>query len=123
MDAFFYEHRDETLYIGEMTHYPFPVHVHDVVEVVCVTAGTIRLSINGISYNLCPGDVAVVFPLTPHGYEQIGEGALGFDLEGFGARAAYTVDGEDPAVVDVANFNAALATFDVRGLSVHPGSA
>ena len=77
MDAFFYEHRDETLYIGEMTHYPFPVHVHDVVEVVCVTAGTIRLSINGISYNLCPGDVAVVFPLTPHGYEQIGEGALG----------------------------------------------
>ena len=65
------------------------------------------------------GEVRIAF--TPD--EEIGEGALGFDLEGFGARAAYTVDGEDPAVVDVANFNAALATFDVRGLSVHPGSA
>lgn len=77
MDAFFYEHREESLYIGEMTHFPFPVHVHDVAEVLCVTAGSVCLSIDGISYALSPGDVAVVFPLSPHGYEEISEGAQG----------------------------------------------
>ena len=65
------------------------------------------------------GEVRIAF--TPD--EEIGEGTLGFDPETFGARAAYTVDGDDPAVVDVANFNAAEAVFTIRGVSVHPGSA
>ena len=77
MDAFFYEHRDETLYIGEMTHHPFPVHVHEVAEVLCVTAGSVRMNIGGVSYRIGPGDIALVFPLTPHGYEEIEEGSLG----------------------------------------------
>ena len=73
----FYEHREENLFIGEMTHFPFPVHVHDQAEMISVTESSIRLNINGTDYDLFPGDVAVVFPLTPHSYVEIGENASG----------------------------------------------
>ena len=66
----FYEHRDEHLFIGEMTHFPFPVHVHELAEMIAVTSGRIRISINGTEYTLVPGDVAVIFPLTPHSYDE-----------------------------------------------------
>ncbi len=55
--------------------------------------------------------------------EEIGEGAALFDLEGFGADFAYTVDGGDVGGIEYENFNAAAATLTVRGLSVHTGSA
>ena len=67
----FYEHREEKLFIGEMTHYPFPPHVHEVAEMVVVTSGRARLMIDGIDYDLSPGDAAVVFPLIPHSYEEL----------------------------------------------------
>ncbi len=73
----FYENRDEHLFIGEMTHFPFPVHVHELAEIVAVTSGRIRISINGTEYTLVPGDVAVIFPLTPHSYDEISENASG----------------------------------------------
>ena len=34
----FYEHRNEHLFIGEMTHIPFPVHVHDQAEILAVVS-------------------------------------------------------------------------------------
>ena len=55
--------------------------------------------------------------------EEIGEGAMLFDIPGFGADFAYTVDGGDAGDIEYENFNAAAATVTVRGLSVHPGSA
>ena len=55
--------------------------------------------------------------------EEIGEGASLFDVEGFGAAYAYTVDGEDAGEISYENFNAASATVTVHGFSVHPGSA
>lgn len=55
--------------------------------------------------------------------EEIGEGTYGFEPERFGAKLAYTVDGDDVALVENANFNAASATFAIRGVSVHPASA
>ena len=67
----FYEHRDETLFIGEMTHYPFPVHMHEMAEIMCVTSGSVRFSVDGNAYLLSPGDVAVVFPLTIHSYDEL----------------------------------------------------
>ena len=73
----FYEHRAEHLFIGEMTHSPFPVHVHELAEMIAVTSGFIRISINGTEFTLSPGDVAVIFPLTPHSYDEIGEDASG----------------------------------------------
>ena len=63
--------------------------------------------------------IAVCF--TPD--EEIGEGASLFDVEGFGAAYAYTVDGEDVGEISYENFNAAAAVVTVHGFSVHPGSA
>ncbi len=68
-----YEDRDIPFFIGEMTHYPVPVHLHEVSEIVCLTAGRADIRINGIPYTLDPGDVAVFFPLTPHSYEFLSE--------------------------------------------------
>ena len=55
--------------------------------------------------------------------EEIGGGASLFDVEGFGAAYAYTVDGEDAGEISYENFNAAAAVVTVHGFSVHPGSA
>jgi len=55
--------------------------------------------------------------------EEIGEGADLFDVQGFGAAYAYTVDGGDVGEIEYENFNAAAAIVTVHGLSVHPGSA
>lgn len=55
--------------------------------------------------------------------EEIGRGADRFDLEGFGAAFAYTVDGGDVGGIEYENFNAASAVVEIRGLSVHPGEA
>ena len=61
----FYENRDEQLFIGEMTHIPFPVHVHNQAEILAVVSGTVRFTVDDTEYTLLPGDVAFVFPLTP----------------------------------------------------------
>ena len=55
--------------------------------------------------------------------EEIGEGAELFDIPGFGADFAYTVDGGDAGSIEYENFNAASATVTIHGFSVHPGSA
>jgi tripeptide aminopeptidase len=70
-------------------------------------------------------------PSIPHGKvcigftpdEEIGSGADHFDVAGFGADFAYTVDGGALAEIEYENFNAASATVTVNGLSIHPGSA
>ncbi len=65
------------------------------------------------------GKVAVAF--TPD--EEVGRGADHFDVEGFGAAAAYTVDGGELGELEYENFNAASAKFTVHGVNIHPGSA
>lgn len=55
--------------------------------------------------------------------EEIGRGAERFDVEGFGADFAYTVDGGDVGGIEYENFNAASAKVTVRGFSVHPGDS
>lgn len=65
------------------------------------------------------GRIAVGF--TPD--EEIGAGADGFDVKGFGCDFAYTVDGGEEGGIDYENFNAASADFTVHGFNVHPGSS
>ena len=72
-----------------------------------------------IQKKLPHGKLCIAF--TPD--EEIGEGASLFDVEGFGAAYAYTVDGEDVGEISYENFNAASAVVTVHGFSVHPGSA
>lgn len=61
------------------------------------------------------------FAFTPD--EEIGRGADLFDVPGFGADFAYTVDGGKVGEIEFENFNAASAKVTVHGLSIHPGSA
>ena len=65
------------------------------------------------------GPVAVAF--TPD--EETGLGIAGFDVEGFGAAYAYTVDGGELGELSYENFNACEAALDFHGVNVHPGSA
>ena len=55
--------------------------------------------------------------------EEIGCGADHFDVAGFGADYAYTVDGGAIGELEYENFNAASAKIVIRGKSIHPGSA
>ncbi len=55
--------------------------------------------------------------------EEIGRGAALFDVEKFGCRFAYTMDGGEVGELEFENFNAASAKIKVNGCSVHPGYA
>ena len=55
--------------------------------------------------------------------EEVGRGADLFDVPGFGAEYAYTVDGGAIGEMEYENFNAAGAKVVVHGLNIHPGSA
>ena len=72
-----------------------------------------------IRENIPHGELWLAF--TPD--EEIGEGADFFDLKNFGATYAYTVDGGDVNELEYENFNAAGAEINIKGVSVHPGSA
>ena len=55
--------------------------------------------------------------------EEIGLGAHKFDVEKFGCRWAYTMDGGEVGELEFENFNAAAAKVIVKGRNVHPGYA
>lgn len=55
--------------------------------------------------------------------EEIGHGARLIDFKRFGAAFAYTVDGDAVEEINYETFNAASASFLIKGVSVHPGSA
>ncbi|MGS0726744.1 peptidase T, partial [Shewanella sp. 0m-11] len=73
----------------------------------------------------------VTHPEIPHGKirlcftpdEEIGRGADHFDVEGFGAQWAYTVDGGQVGELEYENFNAATAIITATGNNCHPGTA
>lgn len=65
------------------------------------------------------GDIKIGF--TPD--EEIGRGADLFDVEGFGADFAYTVDGGPIGELEYENFNAASVKIEIQGKNVHPGTA
>ncbi|MCC8067884.1 MAG: tripeptide aminopeptidase PepT, partial [Clostridiales bacterium] len=69
--------------------------------------------------NFPHGKICLAF--TPD--EEIGRGADFFDVVGFGADFAYTVDGGAENEIEFENFNAAGATVDIQGFSVHPGDS
>jgi tripeptide aminopeptidase len=65
------------------------------------------------------GPLCVAF--TPD--EEVGRGADAFDVAGFRARIAYTLDGETLGRVQNETFNAHDAIFTLTGYNVHPGTA
>ncbi len=73
----FYEARSEPFFIGEMTHYVFPLHVHGIVEMVCLLRGECEMEIDGKPAVLRAGDAAIAFPLVPHSFEKVSEDVSG----------------------------------------------
>lgn len=99
-----------------------------------VTDGTTLLGADdkaGIAEIMSAMNYLVNHPEIPHGRiavgftpdEEIGLGAAHFDITGFGAAVAYTVDGGELGELEYENFNAASAKVTIHGINIHPGSA
>lgn len=65
------------------------------------------------------GTIAIAF--TPD--EEVGVGIDKFEVEGFGARYAYTVDGGELGEISNETWSARTATVTFQGKNTHPGSA
>jgi tripeptide aminopeptidase len=65
------------------------------------------------------GTLAIAF--TPD--EEVGTGVEKFDVKGFGAQLAYTVDGESLGEISDETWSARTATVTFKGKSTHPGTA
>ncbi len=80
-----------------------------------LTMAQMLISDNSIKH----GEIKIGF--TPD--EEIGRGADLFDVEGFGAQFAYTLDGSEFGTIEYENFNAAAAKIKINGVNIHPGTA
>ncbi len=99
-----------------------------------VTDGTTLLGADdkaGIAEILTMAEILHQKPEIKHGKlrigftpdEEIGRGADLFDVKGFGAAFAYTVDGAALEEVEYETFNAASANIIINGSNIHPGEA
>ena len=80
-----------------------------------MTAMEILLTDDSIEH----GDIRVAFGPD----EEIGIGADRFDVAGFNADFAYTMDGGPVGELEYESFNAASAIVTIQGKNVHPGTA
>lgn len=107
---------------------------HCVGQHLIITDGSTLLGADdkaGIAEIVSAVEYLIDHPDIPHGRiavgftpdEEIGRGADKFDIAGFGAAVAYTVDGGELGELEYENFNAAGAVVTVHGLSIHPGSS
>lgn len=65
------------------------------------------------------GTVKICF--TPD--EEVGRGTEHFDVKGFGAKYAYTIDGSSRGEVETETFSADAVVITIHGKNVHPGYA
>jgi tripeptide aminopeptidase len=85
----------------------------------------------GVAEILGAAEYLMAHPEIPHGPvrigftpdEEIGLGTKYFDVERFGARCAYTMDGETLGSVEAETFSADAATVVFKGFNTHPGFA
>ncbi len=99
-----------------------------------VTDGTTLLGADdkaGVAEIMAMAEFLLTHSEIPHGKicigftpdEEVGRGADLFDVAGFGADVAYTVDGGALGELEYENFNAASGKVKIHGRGVHPGSA
>ena len=111
----------------------YPQMKHAIGKRLIVTDGTTLLGADdkaGVAEILSAAQLLLTSE-KPHGTvklaftpdEEIGRGADRFDVAGFGADYAYTVDGGALGELEYENFNAASAKIELHGKSIHPGSA
>ena len=112
----------------------FPALARCIGQDLIVTDGTTLLGADdkaGIAEILTMAEYLIAHPEIKRGRicigftpdEEVGHGADLFDVPGFGADFAYTVDGGEPCELEYENFNAATAKLTFHGVGIHPGSA
>lgn len=112
----------------------FPSLSHNVGKDLIVTDGTTLLGADdkaGIAEIMTMTEILLSDTSIPHGTiqiaftpdEEVGCGVDHFDVAGFGAEFAYTVDGGALGELEYENFNAASGRLKIHGTSIHPGSA
>ena len=69
--------------------------------------------------SIAHGQLAIAF--TPD--EETAQGILHFDVDAFGAKFAYTVDGSGLGEINNETWNARTATVTLHGRTIHPGYA
>lgn len=85
----------------------------------------------GVAEMMAMAQVLTDNPAIPHGTlklaftpdEEVGRGTDFFDVAGWGAAYAYTVDGGALGELEYENFNAASAQLTFLGVGAHPGGA
>lgn len=103
-------------------------------QTLITTDGTTLLGADdkaGITEIIAAMDYLIQHPEIEHGKirigftpdEEIGRGAHKFDVDKFGAKWAYTMDGSQIGELQYENFNAAGAEVTFHGKIVHPGYA
>lgn len=117
-----------------MTVADFPQLKNYVGHKLITTDGTTLLGADdkaGVAEIMCAAEYIMSNPSFEHGEiklgftpdEEIGKGVDHFDVERFGAKYAYTMDGSALGELEYENFNAAAARIAIQGRSVHPGYA
>lgn len=112
----------------------FPDLLHYVGQDLITTDGSTLLGADdkaGVAEIMAMAAYLLEHPELPHGTikigftpdEEVGCGANLFDVPGFGADVAYTVDGGEIGELEYENFNAASAKVKINGSSIHPGSS
>ena len=103
-------------------------------QTLITTDGTTLLGADdkaGVAEIMCAAQYIMENPQFRHGPikigftpdEEIGCGVDFFDVEKFGARYAYTMDGGAIGELEYENFNAASARIHIQGRNIHPGYA
>ena len=85
----------------------------------------------GIAEIITMAEILMAHPEIPHGAvkvaftpdEEVGHGVDFFDVPGWGADVAYTVDGGAWGSMEYETFNAAYMKVTIHGQNIHPGSA
>lgn len=119
---------------GSLKVKDFPFLERYIGQELIVTDGTTLLGADdkaGVAEIMSAVEYLLQHPELPHGRiavgftpdEEVGQGADHFDVEGFGAAVAYTVDGGELGELEYENFNAANAGVYFHGVNIHPGSA
>ena len=129
----------EDIVLNEEKH--IVTHVHDFPmlkdcrgKTLIVTDGTTLLGGDdkaGVAEIMTMAEYFLSHPEIKHGKicigftpdEEVGNGVEYFDIKGFGADYAYTVDGGELGDMSYECFHAASARVTVHGKSVHPGTA
>jgi len=85
----------------------------------------------GVAEIMTAVEYLLAHPEIPHGRvrvaftpdEEVGRGTLHFDVAGFGARYAYTMDGGSRGELEYESFSADAMTVVFTGFNTHPGYA